>query len=152
MNRFKSIAAAAALLLILLVATAPAQMNKKGEDQKNQPAQSDYDNHMMGMMTNMTNHWQMMSGQMDKLQEHFSKMMQMNNMSELKKEMQKHQEMMTSIRNNMSEQNQLCDHMMSMMGYGGMHGGMMGHGGMHGGMMGHDHQESQNEQGDSHDH
>ena len=64
---------------------------------------------------NMSEHCQMMSSEMGELEEHFNKMMKMDNMKALKKEMAKHHEMMSSMHEKMSEHQKTCKHMMSMM-------------------------------------
>jgi hypothetical protein len=79
---------------------------------------------MMGMMHNMSGHCQMMSEEFNKLQEHFDMMMNMNDMSKLRVEMKKHQEMMSSMHQKMSEQTGICQKMMSMMHSEGMQKGM----------------------------
>lgn len=87
--------------------------------------------HMMGMMaTNdslmgqMSQYCRTMTADFDKLQSHFEKMMKLDDMTALKAEMQKHHDMMMTMRSQMRDQQQSCQNMMSMktsMPSGGMH-------------------------------
>ncbi len=78
----------------------------------------------MGMMKDMSDNF-------DKLQTHFESMMQIDDINTLKAEMKNHQEMMQSMRDNMSEHQAMC---MKMMGSDGKMDGKMGKMGC--GMMG----------------
>lgn len=91
----------------------------------------------MNMMQNMNDHYQTMAQSFDSLDQHFNEMMEMNRMPDLMKAMQQHHAMMSSMHQSMTNQGNMWDQMMSMMGPGGMmgHEGMMGHGEMMGGGM-----------------
>lgn len=75
----------------------------------------------------MTQHCQMMSKDFDELESHFEKMMQIDDVDELKAEMQRHHEMMRGMHGNMMERQQMCQRMNSTTKSSscGMHG-MMG--------------------------
>ena len=77
---------------------------------------------LMPMMKNVSNHYDVTVGDFDKLQQHFNKMMQITDMKTLKTEMQKHQEMMTSMHKDMVRQEDMFKNMMSSMhSYNDMH-------------------------------
>jgi hypothetical protein len=80
---------------------------------------------MMGMMHNMSNQCKMMSSEFNNLEEHFNKMMKMDDMNALKAEMKKHQKMMQSMHQGMNTQENMCQNVMSMM-HSGNEQGMMG--------------------------
>lgn len=90
--------------------------------------------HMKGTPTdvdstfaNMSQHYKMMTNQFDKLESHFNKMMMMNDITALKAEMQKHQEMMKAMHKAMMKQGNMYEHMMTMMHSGDMmNNNMMG--------------------------
>jgi len=137
------IATVTAMAVLAAAVIASAQMmNMTGSDtQKNDQAVKE-NTDVAGMMSNMSSHWKMMSDSFGKLEDHFNSMMKMDNMAALKKEMQKHHDMMSSMQRQMMDSRQVCSEMMSMMDSGDMHGNMMdsgnmmNSGGMQGGMMG----------------
>lgn len=69
----------------------------------------------MDMMKNMSNQCQLISDKFKNLKYHFQKMMQINDKSELKIEMQKQYEMMGQIQSEILEHAKICQHMMAMM-------------------------------------
>ena len=69
---------------------------------------------------NMSQYSRMMSDEFDKLQSHFDKMMQIQDMKTLKAEMQKHQELMNQMHESMGKQHSMIQNMMSMMHSGRM--------------------------------
>jgi hypothetical protein len=73
-------------------------------------------------MQNMSGDCRMMLKDFDQLQEHFDKMMQMNDMDALKSEMKKHQEMMLALHEKLSKHQSMCQNMMSMMQSGSKQG------------------------------
>lgn len=74
---------------------------------------------MMSMMKDMSNRCWMMSDNFDSLMTHFDRMMQIDDLAELKSEMQRHRDMMGAMHGDISEQRNMCEEMMSMMGLGG---------------------------------
>ena len=87
------------------------------------------------LSTQMSNHWNMMSGDYSKLDSQFQNMMKMNDMSQLKAEMQKYHQNMMQMRQEMMQQHNMCQMMSNMMMQSGGMQGMHGSNGMHG-MMG----------------
>jgi len=131
---------AMAVLAAAVIASAQ-MMNMTGNDTQKSDQAVKENTDVTGMMNNMSSHWKMMSDSFGKLEDHFNSMMKMDNMAQLKKEMQKHHDMMSSMQQQMTDSRQVCSQMMSMMGSGNMQGNMMdsgnmmNSGGMHGGMM-----------------
>ncbi len=126
MKRSMILTAIVATAVFSLIAIAPAQnMKMMGGDMKDKGHGMGKDSKMTCMMGNMSKECQMMSDSFGDLQKHFDSMMNMDNMSDLKTEMQKHQQMMSSISDKMSEHRGMCKDMMSKMGSGGMEGNMM---------------------------
>jgi hypothetical protein len=137
MKRSTMIAALATMVVLIAAVVASAQMmNMMGNNSADQDKAAGNDTGLTGVMQNMSAQHMMMSQSFGKLEDHFNSMMKINNMAELKKEMQKHHDMMASMRDQMSQNWQTCSQMMSMMGSGGMQGNMMNSGGMQGHMMG----------------
>ena len=90
----------------------------------------------MMKMGDMSKNCKMMSNNFEKLEKHFGTMMQMNDMSALKSEMMKHQEMMQTMMKTMSDHQAMCMNMMNSDGkmdmdkMGKMGCGMMGNNNM----------------------
>ncbi len=127
MNRSTALASLTALVVLSLAALAPAQKMQMVGDKSEKEAKAPHsESDTLGVMKNMSKRCQMMSDSFGELEEHFDTMMKMDNIAKLKREMQKHHEMMSSMQNQMSEHQGMCQKMMSMMGSGGMHGQMMG--------------------------
>lgn len=141
MKRFTKLSIITGVAVLTMIAFASAQMmgTTMGNSQKETTNKAEQSS-LMTMMKDVSNRSEMMAGKFDELETHFKSMMGMNNMAELKKEMQKHYEMMTAMRSQMGENQKLCTQMMSMMGpdktmgSGKMmgSGNMMGSGGMQG--------------------
>ncbi len=66
----------------------------------------------MDMMAKMSGHYDMMFGDFGKLHEHFNAMVQMDDMTQLKEEMKKHQKMMEAMHVKMTEHQKMCKKMM----------------------------------------
>ncbi len=79
-------------------------------------------NDFYGIMHSMDNHYRMMSQNFNSLDENFNKMMNMSNMSELRRAMQQHRQIMAGLRKNMMDQGSMWRHTMSRMGSMGMMG------------------------------
>jgi hypothetical protein len=79
-------------------------------------AKSDGDTKTSASMKDMTKQSQEMTEDFAKLHEHFGEMIQINDMKKLKEEMAKHNDMMVSLHKKMSDQQEQCQEMMSMMG------------------------------------
>jgi hypothetical protein len=71
--------------------------------------------HMNTMMGNMSKYYTTMSADLDKLDSHLDKMMQIDDITTLKAELKKHQDMTRELRQEMTGQNNPCP-MMSMAG------------------------------------
>jgi len=69
-----------------------------------------------GMMKNMSSRCQEATKDFADLHEHFGQMMQITDMNKLKDEMQKHNDMMVALHKKMSDHQEQCREMMSMMG------------------------------------
>jgi len=82
-------------------------------------------NQFDSMMGDMSQYCNTMTGNFDKLESHFEKMMQMDDMTALKKEMRKHYDMMQEMHQNMTRQQNVWHTMMSMM-HSDYQRGMMG--------------------------
>jgi len=78
------------------------------------------------LMTNMSMNNRMMTGDFDKLESHFNKMMQIQDMATLKAEMQKHQALLNQMRTDMNQRQNMFKQMMSMLHSNGNNYGMMG--------------------------
>ncbi len=127
MKRSTMLAALTAMIVVLLAAFASAQvMHMVGDKSEKEAKALHSESDTLGVMKNMSKRCQKMSDNFGDLKEHFNTMMNMDNMAKLKMEMQKHHEMMSSMHNQMSEHQGMCQKMMSMMGSGGMQGHMMG--------------------------
>jgi hypothetical protein len=74
------------------------------------------------LVSQMSNSWQMMSGNFSKLESHFQQMMKIQDMKTLKAEMQKHYDMMKSMHAYMNNQRGMYQNMMSMMSSNHSHG------------------------------
>lgn len=72
------------------------------------------------LINNMSMNYNMMSGDFDRLQVHFNKMMQINDIKKLKAEMKKHQDLMQSMHLAIMKQKSMYQNMMSMMNSGEM--------------------------------
>lgn len=131
MNNSRRIYAIALVLVLGLVPFAAAQMMGGGmaADKADTTSPSGMMgmgmmHRMNGMMGDMSQHHKMMSGDFQNLETHFNKMMQIQDMSELKAEMKKHQEMMQNMHESADQQWAMCQNMMSMMHTAGMQGSM----------------------------
>jgi len=139
MRQTRNMLLIAAVLTLGLVSFGNAQMMMGNSGSQMKAVQNDTLSHSATMMngnknmmnrtdslvTNMSKYCQMMSSDFDKLQTHFEKMMQMNDMKALKTEMAKHRDMMNNMQGDINGQNNMCQNMMSMMHSGGTNG-MMG--------------------------
>ncbi len=112
--------AIAAIIVFALGMAGLAHMNTaaSGNDER-QPADQ---NSFSGMMQNMDNHYQMMSKSFDALDHDFGQMMNMHDMSGLRKAMRHHHDMMADFQKNMTSQGKMWGRTMSMMDSGGMMG------------------------------
>lgn len=115
-----------AMILGLASFTAAHMMGGEGHSQMN-GSDSNYQPGMMGMgmmgdngefynmMGNMPQYCNTMTDNFDQLENNFQKMMQINDNTALKKEMQKHYDMMQEMYQNMTCQQNVWHTMMSMM-------------------------------------
>lgn len=106
---------------------------------------------MGAMMGRMSSNHNMMTTEFSKLESHLNQMMQMNDLTALKAEMKKQQEMMSTMQQGMDQQQSMINNMVALMESNGMmkndsmpmsHAGMMNNGSMpmsHTGMMNHNH-------------
>jgi len=69
-----------------------------------------------GMMKDMSADCQQMTKDFADIHKHFAEMMQIDDMKKLKEEMQKHNDLMVALHKKMSDQQEKCQEMMSMMG------------------------------------
>lgn len=130
MRRSTMIMGIAAIMVFFLAALVLAQSSgmmatKSGTKA---PAATKSDKNLDQAVTGFSKDWKMMSNQFNGLEEHFNMMMNIKDFSKLKDAMQKHQQMMTAMRNQMMNTQQMYSQMMSMMGSSGMMSGgnMMG--------------------------
>lgn len=118
MKRLFSLLAAAMIITFMTTAMASAQMGKMDDQKMADTTKMTGKSEMMSqtdMMKKMSGNSQMMSEEMAKLQQHFNEMMNINDMTMLKTEMKKHQEMMTAMQEKMTKNQGMCKKMMSMM-------------------------------------
>ncbi|RME25970.1 MAG: hypothetical protein D6800_07050, partial [Candidatus Zixiibacteriota bacterium] len=93
---------------------------------------------MMGMSGDMPKQCAMMSSRLEDMQKQFDRMMTINDMPALKREMQQYRETMQTYMQEMAQHQQMCRQMMSNMSSDNkmMNGGMMNKADMKCGMMG----------------
>ncbi len=97
-------------------------------------SQSSTESQADSLAARMSNRWNMMSQDYNRLDKEYQNMMKMDDMSKLKTEMEKYHQNMMLMRNDMMQEHDVCQMMTSMMQSGGMNGmnGRNGMRGMHG--------------------
>lgn len=127
MRRSTMITVTSTMIVLLLGAFASAQMmNIIGGMSDVEPKAMHTESDIMDKMKNMSSNCQMISKSFNSLESHFQIMMTMENMTELKMEMQKHYGLMSAMQKKLSEHQGMCGEMASMMELDGMHGQMIG--------------------------
>ncbi len=112
----------AAFILVLIASVALiwtaisiAQMKGMMGNSDQSGTQSDQHQRFVKTMSDMSNHQDMVISEYDTLQQDFGRIMNMNDVSEMKLAMSRHREMMLQMRNSLTAQHGLIDQALSLM-------------------------------------